>query len=100
MRKFAIQISRPPSAGRRPLTITDVAFQTGLHPDFIRSLMDLDLIEGLPGEPEPAFEYRVIPRLNRIVRIKRDLGISLSSMALVLDLLDRIEELERQLREI
>ena len=36
-------------------------------------------------------------RLQRALRLRRDLGLSYNGAALVLDLLDRIEALERRL---
>jgi chaperone modulatory protein CbpM len=43
------------------------------------------------------FHISSVRRVRTVVRLQRDLGVNLSGAALALELLDRIEELQRQL---
>ncbi len=47
--------------------------------------------------PELLFAETAVPRIWRIMRLRRDLGINFAGIGVVLDLLDRIEELEREI---
>ena len=44
------------------------------------------------------FSYHAVERYRKASRLRSDLDLNLPGVALVLDLLDRIEELEAQLR--
>jgi len=57
-------------------------------------MVDLGLISAVGGELDPTFAIQVIPRVRRILRLHHQVDIDLNSMEIVLDLLQRIEELE------
>lgn len=78
------------------LSTEDVAARCGLHPALVERFVLLGLIEPLEGRHN-RFPPDVILRLQRALRLRRDLGLSYNGAALVLELLDRIEELERRL---
>lgn len=72
------------------LTVDRVARASGLHPDLVRRLLALGLLdEPLPPDA-PAL-------LARAVRLRRDLGLSWSGAVLACELLARIDELEERL---
>ncbi|EIV95451.1 chaperone modulator CbpM [Frankia sp. QA3] len=70
-----------------------------LHPDLVRRLVALGLLD---AEIDPAGRYLLsataVARAARIERLRRDLGVTYAASGVVLDLLDRICELERLLR--
>jgi hypothetical protein len=76
------------------LTVRDLSYLTGLGERVIRRLVSLEVIEPDACEPEPRFRTEVVVRVRRIRRLHVELGVSWSSMPLVLDLLQRIRELE------
>ena len=78
------------------LSTEEVAARCGLHPALVERLVALGLIEPLEGGRN-RFSPDATLRLQRALRLRRDLGLSYNGAALVLDLLDRIEELERRL---
>ena len=80
------------------LSLKEVAGCTGLHVEEVRELFQLGLIEPLERDPTPAFSERAVFRINKILRLKNELGIDMNSMEIVLNLLDRIEELETELK--
>ena len=81
------------------LTIREVAFVCGLRTQTVRRLVALDVIEPVAREPEPCFPSGIVAAVKRLQRLHDELGVSWSSMPVVLDLLERIEELERQVTQ-
>ena len=79
------------------LTLEEVAIRCSLHPELVRRLMILGLIDPEESTGE-WFRPEVTLRLQRILRLRRDLGVNYNAAALVLDLLDRIDALETRLR--
>lgn len=75
----------------------EVAARCGLHPSVVERLVALGLIEPLEGGNR--FPPDVTLRLQRALRLRRDLGLSYNGAALALELLDRIETLERRLEQ-
>jgi MerR HTH family regulatory protein len=77
-----------------------LAREAGLHPDVVRRLAALGLLDA-PGRAVPpagAFPRDAARRLVRAVRLRRDLGLNYAGAMLASDLLDRIDELEARLR--
>jgi hypothetical protein len=80
------------------LSTDEVAARCGLHPSLVQRLVALGIIEPLDGRTD-RFPLDVTLRLQRALRLRRDLGLSYNGAALVLELLDRIENLERRLEQ-
>jgi hypothetical protein len=66
-----------------------LARRTGLHPALVRRLIRI-------GAVDP-FSWDAAPRLARMERLRRDLGLNYAGAVLACDLLVRIEELEARL---
>jgi chaperone modulatory protein CbpM len=81
-----------------PLSLEEVAARCSLHPLLVEQLVTLGLIDPLEGESNQ-FPPAATLRLQRALRLRRDLGLSYNGAALVLELLDRIEALERRLEQ-
>ena len=81
------------------LSIEEVAGHCGLHPDLIQRLVVLGLIDPEDGSAH-FFRPEVTLRIQRLQRLREDLGVNYNAAALVLDLLDRIEILESRLRRM
>jgi len=82
------------------LTVHDLSCITGLSERTLRRLISIEVIEPDERTPEPCFRTEVVVRVRRIRRLHVELGVSWSSMPLVLDLLRRIEELERHVGDV
>ncbi len=70
----------------------------GINPELVRDMIDEGLIS--PREKTPQqwhFSYLEIRRVQTALRLQRDLRVNLPGCALVLDLLDELEELRQQL---
>jgi chaperone modulatory protein CbpM len=82
------------------ITITELAYCSGCSAETILELLEHDLLQAVESTPEPRFQVEAVGRVRRIRRIEVELEVGYPAMALVLDLLDRIEALERRLKEL
>ena len=73
----------------------DLAHAAGISEARLTRLVHLGLIEPVrPGGD--VFTAATAVRLRRMMRLRRDLGVGLESAAIILDLLDRLEQLTRE----
>ena len=81
---------------RRPgIPLDDLATRCGLHPDLVRRLVALGLLAcQQDARGDLWFEPSALVTVARIQRLRTGLGLNYAAIGLVLDLLDRIEELE------
>jgi MerR HTH family regulatory protein len=85
----------------QPLTIADVAEIVGARPTLISRLVRLGVLETISDESEePMLRSRSVLRLRRMARLRRDLGVNFAGAAVIVDLVDRIEELNRDLADM
>lgn len=71
----------------------------GVHPELVRRLVALGILD---PERDPSgalwFGHDQLLALARAQRLRAGLGLNYSALGLVVDLLDRVAELERELR--
>lgn len=80
------------------LTLEELAASAGLHPELVERFVEFGLLCPLPlPPPRRLFALSSVDRLRAIVRLRRDVGVNLTGVAVILDLLDRIRELQREL---
>ncbi|HYA02566.1 MAG TPA: chaperone modulator CbpM [Syntrophobacteria bacterium] len=79
------------------LTLEEISRLVDLHPEMVVRLVDLGLVDPEVGEPEWLFRDTAVPIVWKIMRLHRDLGINWAGIGVVLDLLERIEGLEREI---
>ncbi|MDT3445354.1 MULTISPECIES: chaperone modulator CbpM [unclassified Pseudofrankia] len=100
-RRYPLAPARPRPAlavGSR-LTLETVASRSGLHPDLVRRFVALSLLEATRDDRGDLwFPPRTLATIARIQRLRASLCLNYAAMGLVLDLLDRIEELEAAAR--
>ena len=80
----------------------EAAGRCRVHPDFVHRLVRLGLLEPVARDAaggEWVFGPEVVPRIRRILRLRRDLGINYAGIGVVLELLARIEHLQRRVDE-
>jgi chaperone modulatory protein CbpM len=85
---------------RRPGVPLDAfARRSQVHPDMVRRLVALGLLRGRrDAVGELWFTTSDLAVVARIQRLRNGLGLNYAAIGLVLDLLDRIEELEMDSR--
>ncbi|MEV7677867.1 chaperone modulator CbpM [Streptomyces sp. NPDC088341] len=104
----ADQRHQRPEAGRirvyelvpvRRLGLEEVARRSGLHPDLVRRLVTLGLVDATRDRAgRLSFDPSAPRTLARVQRLRAGLPLNYASIGLVLDLLDRISLLEAALR--
>lgn len=80
------------------LSIEELCRFAGISSDLVSQFFRSGLIDPLIEEPILKFDLNVIPRIRKIERLRRDLGVNLAGVGIVLDLLERITELENELQ--
>jgi len=84
-----------------PLTCEVVAERIGARRSLVVRLARAGLIETLESESsEPLLPGHVVIQLRRMQRLRRDLGVNFNGAAVILDLVKRIELLNRELIEV
>jgi chaperone modulatory protein CbpM len=88
---------RPTGAWR--LDIVAFGRITGTHPDLIRRLIALGALDP-PRDTTGTWWFgpEQLAAIARIQRLRAGLGLNYAALGLVVDLLDRVADLERQLR--
>src|SRR4029453_10366220 len=82
------------------LTLEGLAACTGVQPALIRYCVEYGLIEPIAHTgTQWLFETACIGRLRKIGRLRRDLGANLAGIAVILDLLDRLTTLQREVEQ-
>ena len=93
-RQYEIVLRRDP---RHELTLDALASCTHIHPQIVEQFIEVGLIEPVERVgPAPLFDVSVVPRLRIIERLRCDLGINLAGIAVILDIVDRLRELESE----
>lgn len=83
------------------LTLDAIAETVGARRSLIARLAAQGLLESVKSEAdELLLPRRVIIRLRRMQRLRRDLGVNFSGASIILDLVGRIEQLNRELQEM
>ena len=88
----------PRRTPRERLTLEAAAVRVGLHPVLVERFVEFGLVE--PAErtgSEVRLDAACLPRLAAISRLRTDLGVNLHGVAVILDLVDRLAAVEREL---
>jgi hypothetical protein len=81
------------------LTVREVAVRCGVDVEYVERLVALGVIEERSA-PTTGFPPEATLRVARVLRLERDLGVNFEGAAVILDLLDRIDQLEHELRAL
>ncbi len=79
------------------MSAEQLAFVAGTNMRVIRRLVSLEVVEPVQDE-DLVFPPETVERLRKALRLHHDLQVGWSAVPLVMDLLDRIEQLEEALR--
>ena len=83
------------------MTCDAVAEMTGARRSLVVRLAREGLIETVEGESdEPLLPRRAVVTLRRMQRLRLDLGVNFTGAAIILDLVARIEQLNRELADL
>lgn len=79
------------------LTLTEISFACRVREEQIVALVEEGIIEPALEQRDWYFRATELRRAHKAIRLQRDLDINLAGVALVLDLLDELEELRARL---
>jgi DNA-binding transcriptional MerR regulator len=88
----------PRHTPRERVTVEAAAARVGLHPVLVERFVEFGLVE--PTErtgAEVHLDAACLPRLAAISRLRSDLGVNLHGVAVILDLVDRLAALQREI---
>lgn len=92
--------AQPPSSSKR-LVIAQVVEITGLQETAVLELISMEWIQpGTTGDGHYLFETRDLYRMGKLARLCKDLEITTIGGSIIVDLLDRVEKLESQIKEM
>ena len=80
------------------LTLGELSRSCGVHAEFIVEMVEEGILDPLDRDPMCRhFSAASLLRVNRALRLRRDLGINLAGIALAFDLMDEIQQLRSRL---
>lgn len=82
------------------ITTGRLAELSRIHPEIIQMMVEWGLVEPEATDPEPLFPETAVPLVWRIMRLRNDLGINWNGIGVVMNLLERIENLEREIARL
>lgn len=98
----ALVVRRERRSGVPLVGLDALAREAGMHPELVRRLVALGLLERAGGTAAggagPLYPREMAARLARAARLRRDLGLSYAGAVLACELLERIDDLEARLR--
>lgn len=91
-RRYAIVLCRN---DREQITLEALAGCVGLHPALVERYVEFGLLDPIEWVgSQVVFDMSAVPRLRMIERLRRDIGVNLVGIAVVLDMLDRLSALQ------
>ena len=81
------------------ITIVELCDVCSVERIMVDEMIDEGILEPTgSGRERPRLPYSSVRRTRTVIHLQRDLGINLAGAALVLELLERIDDLRTQLR--
>lgn len=82
-----------------PIAVTELTRVCGISLEQVRLLVGEGVLQPSGATPEQwSFGGAAIPRIRRMLRLQRDLGLNLAGAALALELLDEIAALRARVQ--
>jgi chaperone modulatory protein CbpM len=78
------------------LNLRELCGACGIHAELVIEMVSEGIAEPIGSNPvDWRFDGPAVKRVQRALRLQRDLGVNLAGAALALDLLEELEELRR-----
>ena len=83
------------------LTLAQLCRTCSVHADYVIELVEEGVIQPVGGEiTQWSFPGLSIQRTRKAQRLQTDLGINLAGVAVILELLDDVDDLHQRLRDV
>ncbi len=82
-----------------PYSLQDLASAAGVHPWAVEAYVREGILDPIGGEPWQ-FDDEALFELRRIQRLRRDFGVNIAGVGLIIELLRRIEQLEAEAEKL
>jgi chaperone modulatory protein CbpM len=79
------------------ISLRELSHLCDCHPSVAHRLYCFGLLDPVSVADEPMFSATSVIRVRKALRLKRDLHLNFDAVAVVMELLDRIDELERRM---
>ncbi len=99
---FPVQLCRI-AEHKAVLSLKEISVHCQVHPDLVDRFVRLGLIDPVGREvhsEEWLFPREAVSMIQKILRLHHELGINYTGIGVVLELLYRIENLEKRIREL
>lgn len=84
---------------QQPVSLDELCEMLAISPDYIQQLIEYDIVSPQGRQPEDwMFDVIHLQRAKTAVHLQRDLDVNLAGVALVLDLLEEMEELREKVK--
>ena len=83
------------------LSLGELCRLCSVHADYVLDLIDEGILEP-SGENVQQYQFhgKCVVRTQKAARLQRDMGLNLPGVAMVLDLIDEVEELRKRILEM
>jgi MerR-like DNA binding protein len=82
------------------LPASQVARLADVPLELVFHFINLGLLDPVETTTEPCFAVSAVLRIRRMVRIHHDLGVNWTGLGVVMDLLNKIEDLEEEIARL
>ena len=82
------------------IAVTHIISHYGIEVSFIDSIFELGLIEIITIENENFVSTEQLVTIEKIIRINQDLDLNVESIEVIINLLNKIENLQSELNDI
>ncbi|SPL71005.1 chaperone modulator CbpM [Acinetobacter stercoris] len=85
---------------RNSFDLVHFAQVCGQSPDWVLQLLEYDILPARPEDRIHQFFGEDVARARRAFRLQRDFEASFSAVAMMMDLIDEVQQLRKQVRHI
>ena len=82
------------------ISVSDLSRVCGISADEVNELVEYGALKPLPTRSGPVFSAAYVAPLRTACKLRRDYDLELFTIALLMEYLNRIEELEHELRTL
>lgn len=81
-------------------TLSEICRICGIHAEVVNELMEYSIVEPQVLKQDIIFSIRQLETIRKALRLQHDFNINLPGLALSLDLLETIEELQQKIQKL